>query len=93
LVAWTDKAKFSLRNIFYYIKKDSPFYATEVKNKFLFESQKLSDFPKLGRIVPEVEDENIRELFIYSYRMIYQIIDNNIFILTIIHSKQNLHNL
>ncbi|QEN04357.1 type II toxin-antitoxin system RelE/ParE family toxin [Thiospirochaeta perfilievii] len=93
MVAWTDKAKSSLRNIFNYIKEDSPFYAKEVKKKFIFESKKLSDFLKLGRIVPEVEDDNIRELFIYSYRMIYQIVDNNVFILTIIHSIQEFSNL
>ncbi len=93
MVAWTDKAKSSLKNIFYYIKEDSPFYAEEVKKKFIFESKKLSDFPKLGRIVPEVENDNIRELFVYSYRMIYQIIDSDIFILTIIHSRQDFSNL
>ncbi|MBN2834785.1 MAG: type II toxin-antitoxin system RelE/ParE family toxin [Candidatus Delongbacteria bacterium] len=69
MVAWTGKAKSSLRNIFNYIREDSSFYAEEVKKKFIYESKKLSDFPKLGRIVPEVEDENIRELFIYSYRI------------------------
>lgn len=89
MVVWTDKAKHSLKNIYYYIKEDSSFYAEEVKRKFIFESKKLSAFPYLGRVVPEIDNVNIRELFIYSYRMIYEVINNEIYILTIIHSKQN----
>jgi toxin ParE1/3/4 len=43
----------------------------------------------MGRIVPEVEDPNIRELIIYSYRLIYEISQKRIEILTIIHGKQD----
>ncbi len=90
MVIWTGKAKSSLKAIYNYIKVDSQFYAEEVRTKFIYESRKLEDFPKLGRIVPETEKENIRELFIYSYRMLYEIRDENVFILSIIHSKQNI---
>jgi len=89
LVEWTDKAKSSLRSIYNYIRNDSGFYAEEVRYKFITESEKLNKFPRLGRIVPETSNENIRELFIYSYRMMYEIIEDNIYILSIIHSKQN----
>ena len=43
----------------------------------------------MGRIVPEIEDPNIRELIIYSYRLIYEISPNRIEILAIIHGKQD----
>jgi len=33
----------------------------------------LERFPKLGRIVPEYEDENIREVFCRAYRVIYRL--------------------
>ena len=31
----------------------------------------LDEFPAIGRIVPEIRDENVRELSLYSYRIIY----------------------
>lgn len=89
MVEWTDKAKSSLKAIYNYIKEDSLFYAEEVRNKFIIESKKLEDFPQIGRVVPESDNENIRELFIYSYRMLYEIKNDNVYILSIIHSKQN----
>jgi plasmid stabilization system protein ParE len=45
--------------------------------------------PRMGRIVPEIEDPNIRELIIYSYRLIYKISPKRIEILAIIHGKQD----
>lgn len=89
VVLWTNKAKSSLKNIFTYIKADSPYYAEEVKKKFLNESKKLQDFPQMGRIVPELDNSDIRELFVYSYRMLYEVSGDNIYILSIVHSRQN----
>ncbi|MBI9099698.1 MAG: type II toxin-antitoxin system RelE/ParE family toxin [Spirochaetaceae bacterium] len=59
MVVWTDKAKSSLKAIYNYIKEDSIFYAEEVRRKFISESKMLEDFPMIGRVVPETENENI----------------------------------
>ncbi len=40
-------------------------------------------------MVPELGDPNIRELIIYSYRLVYEISLNRIEILTIVHGKQD----
>ncbi|MFP4174137.1 MAG: type II toxin-antitoxin system RelE/ParE family toxin, partial [Candidatus Hydrogenedentota bacterium] len=32
----------------------------------------IGEFPRMGRAVPEIGDENIRERFVYSYRLIYR---------------------
>ena len=47
-------------------------------------------FPKLGRKVPESDNENDRELFIQKYRLIYRFVedDDKIFILMIIHGSR-----
>ena len=34
----------------------------------------LADFPQLGRVVPEENDENIREIILRPYRIIYQLL-------------------
>jgi plasmid stabilization system protein ParE len=43
----------------------------------------------MGRVVPEVGDENVRELFVYSYRLIYQVSDSVVKVLTVVHNKRD----
>ena len=43
--------------------------------------------------MPETGDEQIREIFVYSYRLIYQIINYQILIIAVIHGKQIFENL
>ena len=43
----------------------------------------------MGRVVPEINNESIRELLVYSYRLVYQISqDDEIQVLALIHSKK-----
>jgi plasmid stabilization system protein ParE len=68
--------------------RDSPFYANQVAAR-LFEVGNAVPFdPKLGRIVPELHDPNVRERFVYSYRVIYELRNEAIEILAVIHGKR-----
>lgn len=42
----------------------------------------------IGRIVPEFEDPSIREIFAYSYRVIYQVDPTQVSIAAIVHGKR-----
>jgi len=42
----------------------------------------------MGRIVPEIGNDNIRGLFVYSYRLIYRIEENQILIVAVIHGNR-----
>ena len=46
----------------------------------------------MGRIVPEVEQENIRGIFVGNYRIIYQLEEKQISVLTVRQGKQLLSN-
>jgi len=48
----------------------------------------LARFPQAGRKVPEFDDENIRELVVYSYRIIYRLQQDEVLIVTVIHGKR-----
>lgn len=48
----------------------------------------LVEQPESGRVVPELNDPHVRERFIYSYRLIYEIKDNDIFVMGVIHGKR-----
>lgn len=56
-------------------------------------SRSLAEFPAIGRVVPEIGDENIRERFIYSYRLVYRVESARILIVAVIHGERLLENL
>jgi toxin ParE1/3/4 len=37
----------------------------------------LAQFPQIGRVVPEEQDENIREVILPPYRIIYRVLPEN----------------
>ncbi len=43
----------------------------------------------MGRIVPELMEENVREIIVFSYRIIYEILPDSISILAVIHAKRD----
>ena len=87
-VVWSPEAIEDLQSIAEYIQRDSEFYARAVVTKILDVTRSIKDFPLIGRIVPELENENIRERFIYSYRLVYQIKKQQIFIVAVIHGRR-----
>ncbi len=50
--------------------------------------ESLSRYHERGRIVPETNRDNIREIFENEYRIIYRVESKKIFILTIRNFKQ-----
>lgn len=90
MVVWSIPAKQDLRAIHDYIKLESDFYAKKVVDEIIELSESLKSYAERGRIVPEIDEENVRELFIYSYRLLYEIVDNKITILAVIHGKRDI---
>jgi toxin ParE1/3/4 len=88
-VAWTDSAIQALNDIGEYIAKDSERYAKMVVQHLIESTGLLESHPKAGRIVPEFNKKNIRELIRGSYRIVYRIVDfTRIDILTVHHSAR-----
>jgi toxin ParE1/3/4 len=92
-VRWSPEATEDLEAIAEYIARDSEYYARAVVTEILSASRNAGDFPLIGRIVPEIGDENVRERFIYSYRLIYRIEPKRILIVAVIHGKRLLENI
>jgi plasmid stabilization system protein ParE len=53
-------------------------------------TRNLENFPFAGRIVPELGAETVREVFAYSYRIIYRIEDRTVTVATVIHGRREL---
>lgn len=89
---WSNEALEDIESIATFIEKDSPFYAKSVVTKFFEKAEIIKDFIELGRIVPELGDSSIREIFVYSYRLIYKIDSNTVLFVAVIHGKRLLEN-
>lgn len=87
-VIWTEVARLDLDEITDHIARDSIQYAKAVSGKILKTAKRIPEHPKMGRMVPELEDEAIRERFIYHYRLIYEIREKQIFIIALIHGSR-----
>ncbi|HET6244361.1 MAG TPA: type II toxin-antitoxin system RelE/ParE family toxin [Bacteroidia bacterium] len=69
------------------IAKDSENYAQIQIPDFFEAARTLEEFPKAGRIVPELNDKNIREIIVGLYRILYRVLTKErIENLTVYHS-------
>jgi len=90
MVKWTDHALAQLRHIHEYIARDSPLYARRVTEELVHKTIGLDELPHIGRKVPELNDETVRELGLYSYRIVYEIKPTHIGVLAVIHKRRDL---
>ncbi|OIP37219.1 hypothetical protein AUJ95_08500 [Candidatus Desantisbacteria bacterium CG2_30_40_21] len=88
---WTEDGMKSLEEIVQYISKDSVYYASNFAKKILETIECLIDFPLMGRVVPEYDDNSdIRELIHQNYRIVYKVSKNVIYIVLVIHGSKEL---
>ena len=85
---WTEPALADLDNIHDYIAQDSPFYADVLCLEIIQGVEKIVGFPKIGRRVPEYNDEHTREIIVSDYRVVYEFAGTKIIILTVIHGSK-----
>lgn len=80
-VVWSYAAEEDLDAAAAYIHRDSSAYAASFVNRALKAGRSLSELAERGRMVREFKDRNMREIFVYSYRLIYRIERDRISIL------------
>jgi len=89
-IVWSPEAAEDLEAISEFIARDSSFYARAVVAEILKTTRSIPDYPYLGRIVPEYSVVKIRERFVYNYRIVYRVAENEILIVAIIHGARKL---
>ena len=87
-VVWSSRALADVEAIAAYIASDSSTYAKAVVRKIIASTGRLEHFPMSGRKVPEFDDNSIRELFVYSYRIIYAVEQNIVTVAAVIHGNR-----
>lgn len=89
-VRWTENAISDLLTIKEYISQDSERRANAWISELYRAGLSLADFPERGRIVPEFERQDLRELLIENYRIVYRVNKVTIEILTVFDGHRQL---
>ena len=95
-VVWAEIAEEDLRAIIKYIHSDHPLAAKDSLEKIKTKVSNLDSLPQRGRIVPELLQQGIlqyRELLVLPWRIIYRISDSNVYVLSVIDSRQNVEDI
>jgi toxin ParE1/3/4 len=88
---WSQLAIDDLDDIAKFIAKDSEDYAKIFVRKIVEQVERIPDFPLLGRVVPEIQDEQVRERIYQNYRLVYRIKDDSIEIVRVFHHGRQLN--
>jgi addiction module RelE/StbE family toxin len=91
-VFWTETAVNHLSSIYNYISQNSPQYAQRLVERLTRRSEQIANFPFSGRLVPEFETEQIREVIEGSYRIIYYIKPEQIDVIAVLYAARNIEN-
>ena len=89
-IVWTEPAVEDLRELHAYIARDSEMYAIGFVERIILAVEQVADHPRVGRVVPEKNDENVRELLYQNYRIIYRVKSDQMEVLTVIHGARDL---
>ena len=88
LIELTSYAQDDLDDIYNYIKRDSIYYAIKTKNEIENRILQLTYMPYMGRKLENFDIFRPRELIYKSYKIIYSIRSNKIYIHRILHSAR-----
>lgn len=89
-IVWTEPGWSNLEAAADYIAQDSPRYAASLVREARDASRSLARFAHRGRVVPEIADPAVRELFVWRYRLIYRVGEDQVEVLAFIHSARDL---
>jgi toxin ParE1/3/4 len=87
-LVWTRQAVQDVEDIKFYIGRTSTRYAALVAERIVESVEQLREFPSSGRVVPEFNREDVREVFWGNYRVVYRIRTNSVDVLTVYHGAR-----
>lgn len=88
-VVWTEAAQDHLDSVVSYIVQDSPLAGSRFLELVLETAQSLAWLSERGRVAPEIRRDNVREIFVYRYRLIYEVSESEVHILSFIHGSRD----
>lgn len=90
MIIWTPRARADLKAIYEHIAKDAPLNAKTVTQALVNKTQQSLQHALIGKKVAEVDDDNLREISLFSWRILYYIQHDKVYVLTLVHKRRNL---
>ena len=88
-VVWAQSAYAALDEVVAYIAQDSRQAALQVLERTLDTAADLGTLSERGRIVPELDDPAIREVFVHRYRLLYRIEADRVVVIALLHGARD----
>ena len=89
-VRWSLSAGNDLQDIEDFIARDSVLHAITFVDRVVESTETLLKMPQIGRMVPEFNRPDLRELLFRDYRIVYLLQDDATFILRVVHGSRDL---
>jgi plasmid stabilization system protein ParE len=87
---WSKRARNSLKDIVKYIGKDYPLIAAKVRLRIIDTAESILPNPEKFAIEEALrEDGNIRFKSVWSYKVVYLVMKNQVVILDVFDSRQD----
>ena len=71
-----------------FIARNSPRYAAAVAGRLVAAVDRLEQFPESGRVVPEFAEPRVREVIHGSYRIVYELHEETVEVLTVFRASR-----
>jgi plasmid stabilization system protein ParE len=88
-VVWAKAARQALDDVIAHVARDSRTAASRVLNQALEAADTLAFLAERGRVVPEFGDPTVREIFVYSYRLLYEIRNDTVAVIGFVHGARD----
>lgn len=86
---WAASAERDLIEIGEFIARDSVLYGVNVVERLVTGTERLASDPRQGRVVPEYGRDDLRELIVRSYRVVYLIRGEDVIVARVVHGAQD----
>jgi toxin ParE1/3/4 len=88
-VVWADSARRALEEVLEYVAQDSRDRAVTLLSRVLETAATLDTLANRGRVVPELNKPDIRELLVFDYRLQYQVLDEQVVVIAFLHGARD----
>jgi plasmid stabilization system protein ParE len=86
-VEWTKQAIEDIFSIREYYLPLSPKFANKVTDQIFSKERLIASFPTVGRVVPELNNENVREIIYKQFRIIYVVLEKDSIHIITVHTS------
>ena len=88
-VVWAPRAQAALDETLEFVAQDSRTGAFRILEKALAAADSLATLSERGRVVPERNDPRLREIFVFRYRLLYEVHPDLVRIVAFLHGARD----